>query len=107
MSIAVELADVAATARAHGDVAYLLTSSPRGPRVVACRVRWPADAAAEVTVRPGSAERMRASPAVALLWPPAPGERHSLIVDGTAHVGEEGVVTIAVTGAVLHVGPQA
>ena len=95
--------DLASQVRAHGPSAQLVSVSPEGrPHVVAVLVEA-GDDAAGLVVAPGSTTRtnVATNPAVTLLWPPAPGSDHSLMVDGTAAVAGD-TVTIAPTSALLH-----
>jgi hypothetical protein len=96
--------DLGSQVRAHGPSAQLVSVSPEGrPHVVAVLVEVADGDAAGLVVAPGSTTRtnVATNPAVTVLWPPAPGSDHSLMVDGSATVAGDSV-TIVPTSALLH-----
>ena len=101
MSIPVALPELG-QAMARYRFAYLLTSPSQGaPHATATAVTLEGG----VLHIGGIGRRTRANierePAVALVWPPASSDEHSLIVDGTAAIEGEGL-RITPTRAVLH-----
>jgi hypothetical protein len=101
MSIAVDLSELGSVAAGQAPFAYLLTVSDDGrPHAVAIR---PAVREHDVTFSAGTRSCANASvrPDVSLVWPPATEGDYSLIVDGTASVGDE-TITIAPSRAVRH-----
>ncbi len=103
MSVAVSLQTLWDRVQEFGESAYLVTTATEhGPHVVSVVARVDGS---NLVVGGGRTTRAnaRANPAVTLLWPPAPGDASSLIVDGQATVTDETEdVVIAPTRAVLH-----
>ena len=101
MSIAVELTDLQRKT-AEFRWAYLLTvRDDLTPHVVAVSPSW-VDDALVMSVGKGSARNAMARSAVTLCFPPVDTIGLSLIVDGTASVGADDLVTLQPTAAVLH-----
>jgi hypothetical protein len=101
MSIPVELADLQRKTREYS-YAYLLTvRDDLRPHIVSTRPDWDGDALIMAVGR-GSVANAVARPAISLCYPPAEPSGYSLIIDGTASVGDDQVVRFAPTGAVLH-----
>lgn len=109
MSIEVALADLAEAITSRGPVAYLVTVSDGGPRVVSVGVEVGGDphpGTVTLTVGAGrhSAANVGDHPQVTLFWPvDADHPKHTLLVDGTATVTSDGDrISISPTAAVLH-----
>ncbi len=86
---------------ARRERAFLVTVGDDGaPHVTSTLVSWRADA---LEASAGRTTRANASarPTVTVIWPGAPGEPYSLLVDGDAAPGSEAVV-VHPTRAVLH-----
>ncbi len=93
MSVPVELQELAERLGERGPVAYLVTVGDSGkPHVVSVRAELAGD---QLTM--GAGRRTLANvlerPDVTLLWPAAPGEGYSLIVDGIAARGPDAVIS--------------
>lgn len=101
MSIPVDPKDLAGALADH-EAGYLLTVSADG-RIKAVTVEPTATAEALVIdgVSRGSARNIAADPHVTVLFPPRARHGFTLIVDGTATVGDE-QITVAPEAAVLH-----
>lgn len=100
MSVPVEVADLQAKTAEYG-WAYLLTVGEDGrPHVVAVSPTWDGDRLA-MDVGRGTAANAAARSSVVLCFPPVEPDGYSLIVDGTARVGERRVA-FEPSGAVLH-----
>jgi hypothetical protein len=101
MSIPVAIEDLAAATADYG-WAYLLTvRDDLRPHIVAVTPAWDGDRLT-MSVGRGTARHAAARPAIALCYPPTVAGGYSLIVDGTAVVGDDAVVRFEPTGAVLH-----
>ena len=109
MSVQVELDKVREQVAACRSCAYLLTVTDDGrPHAVSLRLEWQED---ELVGGAGrrTAANVERSPEVSLLWPTSGREGYALFVNGTAQVradGDEAVVAVKPTGAVLHVTPE-
>ncbi len=103
MSITVELGDLASRIATREATAYLVTVGAERPHVVS--VTPTLDGGAIVV---GAGRKTAANVAeraeVTLLWPTDVADpRHSLLVDGTAAVADDGEsLTVTPTGAILH-----
>ena len=100
MSIAVALADLAATV-ADYPWGYLVsvTEEPRG-HTLAVPTRF-ADGVFTLAAGTGTRANVAARPKATMVFPPADGTGYSLIVDGDATVvGEQ--ITFTPTNAILH-----
>lgn len=106
MSIPVALDQLAATIAKRGDLAYLVTVGEHGPRVVSVTVVVDGDGDGSLMVGAGrhTAANVAVRPQVTLLWPAGGTDpKHSLLVDGTASVSDDGEhLLIVATGAILH-----
>ena len=106
MSIPVALDQLAATIAERGDLAYLVTVGEHGPRVVSVTVVVDGDGDGSLVVGAGrhTAANVAVRPQVTLLWPAGGTDpKHSLLVDGTASVSDDGEhLLIVATGAILH-----
>ncbi|NQY58348.1 MAG: pyridoxamine 5'-phosphate oxidase family protein [Ilumatobacteraceae bacterium] len=101
MSIPVEIEDLQAATDERG-FAYLLTvRDSQTPHVVAVDPQW-ADSQLVMSVGRGTAANARSRSTITLCYPPADDDGYSLIVDGSASVDADDVLTFAPTGAVLH-----
>lgn len=104
MSIPVDLDRLRDELETYGLQPYLLTVTDTSrPHAVAASVEW--DGGSLVMAVGGrTAANAAARPDVTLLWPPREPGGYSLIVDGTATVGEAdgAVVAFRPTKAVLH-----
>ncbi len=101
MSIPVELPDLA-RAIADYDYAYVLTvGGDQRAHIVATHPVWDGNELV-VTLGRGSTANAAARPSISLCYPPVEAGGYSLIIDGTAAVGDDRVVRFAPTGAVLH-----
>jgi len=109
MSVQVELDEVRDQVAACRSCAYLLTVTDDGrPHAVSLEVEWQDDELVGGAGRRTVANVER-SPEVSLLWPTSGREGYALFVNGTAQVrvdGDETVVVVKPTGAVLHVTPE-
>ena len=86
--------------------AYLLTTGDNGrPHAVAVRTGLIGKQVHVSGFGWRSRANARQQPSVALVYPPAVGGGYSLIVDGSATVGDEGLV-VTPTVAVLHRPPH-
>ncbi|GAA1183326.1 hypothetical protein GCM10009584_26740 [Ornithinimicrobium humiphilum] len=101
MSIPVDLAALGEALGRH-DVAYLLTSGDVRPHVA--QVELHLDAGAVVVAEPGRTARrvVGERPAVTLLLPPREPDGHTLLVDGTGELDDDGALRITPSHAVLH-----
>ena len=103
MSIDVAMDELGAVIEARGTDAYLVTVRDDRPHVVAVGVAVRGEL---LVVAPGrrTAANVQAHPKVTLLWPATPQDpAHSLLVDGTAQVSDDGEwLEVAPTSAVLH-----
>ena len=100
MSIPVEI-DKLAEALADRGAGYLLTASADG-RVKAVTVEPTlTDGVLRCPLSRGSARNLEAQPVATLLFPPAEPRGHTLLVDGTAAAGDDGI-TFTPESAVLH-----
>ena len=101
MSVKVELDELAARLDEYG-FAYLVTVSDAGAaHVIAVTPRLTADGVVADALGRHSIANATAHPAVTMVWPPTQAGGYSLIVDGTATVGDESI-TVSPTRAVLH-----
>ena len=101
VSIPVGLPELAAAIDGFTTTPYLLTAGADGrPHAVSVVPVW-RDATLVLGAGRRTGANVTAQPAVSLLWPPAKPGDHSLIVDGTAIVSDDGL-TITPTSAVLH-----
>ena len=101
MSVKVELDELAARLDEYG-FAYLVTVSDAGAaHVIAVTPRLTADGVVADALGRHSIANATAHPAVTMVWPPTQAGGYSLIVDGTATVGDESI-TVSPTKAVLH-----
>lgn len=101
MSIPVAIDDLASTTAEYG-WAYLLTvRDDLRPHVVAVSPTWDGDHLV-VHVGRGTAGNAAQRPSISLCYPPTDVGGYSLIVDGTAEVGDDQSVRFVPTGAVLH-----
>ena len=101
MSIAVDLAELAAAVAARGPGAYLVTIRETRPHIVQVEVGW---RGTDLVVAAGrrTAVNVGTHPEVAVLWPITDDHpHHSLLVDATARVDGEALV-LTPTHAVLH-----
>jgi hypothetical protein len=102
VSVAVPLEELQRQAEEFGPAPFLVTVGPDGhAHVTSVRARIADDHVAAEVGRTSSAN-VAANPAVTLLWPPVDGGPYGLIVDGSATVDDDSVVTIRPTRAVLH-----
>ena len=95
--------DLAAQIAAYGTSAQLVTVTGEGrPHVVAVAVALDADGG-RLEMATGATTRANVAvhPAVTLLWAAPAGGDHSLMVDGEAEVGDDGV-TVRPSSALLH-----
>jgi hypothetical protein len=103
VSIDVAIDQLAAVIADRGSAAYLVTIRATRPHVVAVAVAVRGD---RLVVAPGrrTAANVADHPEVTLLWPvDADDPDHSLLVDGTARMSEDGEwLEITPTDAVLH-----
>ena len=110
MSVRVDLDEVREQVAACRSCAYLMTVTDDGrPHAVSVDMVWQGDELVGGAGRRTAANAQR-SPQVSLLWPESGREGYALIVDGTAEVrldGEEAMVAVKPTSAVLHVTPAA
>ncbi|MEM9517639.1 MAG: pyridoxamine 5'-phosphate oxidase family protein [Actinomycetota bacterium] len=101
MSIPVAIDELHAATAERG-FAYLLTvRDSQTPHVVAVDPQW-ADSQLVMSVGRGTAANARARTNITLCYPPADDDGYSLIVDGTAAVDADEVLSFTPTGAVLH-----
>jgi hypothetical protein len=101
MSVAVELTDLP-DKTAEFRWAYLLTvRDDERPHVVAVTPSW-VDGALVMSVGRGSARNAASRSSITLCYPPVDTTGFSLIVDGTATVDGDDVVTLQPVTAVLH-----
>lgn len=101
MSIPVAIEDLAAATAEYG-WAYLLTvRDDLRPHIVAVSPGWDGDHLM-MGVGRGTAANAAARPAISLCFPPPVDGGYSLIVDGTAEVGDDQSIRFEPTGAVLH-----
>ena len=101
MSVKVELDELAARLDEYG-FAYLVTVSDAGAaHVIAVTPRLTADGVVADALGRHSIANATAHPEVTMVWPPTQAGGYSLIVDGTATVGDE-AITLSPTKAVLH-----
>ena len=101
MSIAVDLAELAAVVAERGAAAYLVTVRDTRPHIVQVEVGW---RRTELVVAAGrrTAVNVATHPEVTLLWPVSDAHPdHSLLVDAVARVEGEALV-LAPSHAVLH-----
>lgn len=103
MSIAVAVDDLPALVDQRGAAAYLVTVRDTRPHVVAVTVAC-RDGVLVVAAGRRSGTNLRSHPEVTLLWSTSSEHpKHSLLVDGTAVVTDDGEwVEITPTSAVLH-----
>ena len=103
MSIAVSIEDLPGVVAERGADAYLVTIRDDRPHVVAVTVTWE-----QSNLLVGSGRRTGMNivdhPKVTLLWPTSEQDpKHSLLVDGTAHLSDVGEwLVITPTSAILH-----
>lgn len=101
MSMKVELGELAARLGEYG-FAYLVTVGDEGRAHVLAVMPEPTDAGLVVGgIGRHSVGNATARPSVTLVWPPTEVGGYSLIVDGSATVGD-GELTVAPTKAILH-----
>jgi hypothetical protein len=101
MSIPVSIEDLAAATAEYG-WAYLLTvRDDLRPHIVAVNPAWDGDRLV-IGVGRGTARNATDRPSISLCYPPADDGGYSLIVDGTAEVGDDQSIRFEPTGAVLH-----
>jgi hypothetical protein len=101
VSIPVAIPDLQAAIAQRG-WAYLLTvRDDLRPHIVAVTPVWDGERLLVEAGR-GTARNAMVRPAVTLCYPPVEPDGYSLIVDGTAVVGDDGSVGFEPTGAVLH-----
>lgn len=101
MSVTVELGQLAATLERFG-YAYLVTVNDESRvHLLAVSPRLTADGLVVEGLGRHSTTNAASHPAVTLVWPPADPRDFSLIVDGTALVGDA-QVTVKPTKAILH-----
>jgi hypothetical protein len=101
MSIPVAIEDLVAATAEYGWAYFLTVRDDLRPHIVAVTPVWDGDRLA-MSVGRGTASHATARPAVSLCYPPTVAGGYSLIVDGTAHVGDNAAVRFEPTGAVLH-----
>jgi hypothetical protein len=102
VSIRVELVDLPATTATYG-WAYLLTvRDDLRPHVVAVTPLWIDGTTLQMNVGGGTTANATARPAVTLCYPPLEAAGYSLVVDGAAEPGADGMLLVRPTGAVLH-----
>ena len=101
MSMKVELAELNERLREYG-FAYLVTVGDQGGVHVLAVMPEPADGGLLIGgIGKHSIANASVRPDVTLVWPPTDEGGYSLIVDGTAKVGE-GALTVAPVKAILH-----
>lgn len=103
MSIPVKLEDLAGVIDERGPDAYLVTVRDTRPHVVAVSVAH-RDGLLVVGAGRRTAINIEDRPLATLLWPVSPEHpKHSLLVDGTARVSDDGEwLVITPTSAILH-----
>ncbi|MBP6995064.1 MAG: pyridoxamine 5'-phosphate oxidase family protein [Phycicoccus sp.] len=100
MSIPVDVAELERTLGDFG-AGYLLTASPEG-QVKAVTVEPVVTGGTLVVPRSrGSAANLASNPRVTVIFPPRVARGYTLIIDGSATVGDDEIVVTAAT-AVLH-----
>ena len=102
MSVAVALDRLAEQIASLGPGAFLITVGPDGTsHVVSVLVRLEGG---ELQAEVGRTSRanLTSNPRATLLWPLAPDEPYSLIVDGTADLGAGDLIAVRPDRAVLH-----
>jgi hypothetical protein len=101
VSVPVSLDALRAEVAGFGSEAYVLTVGGDGrPHAVLARVEWEGDLLA-AGVGTTTATNTRGRPQVSLLWPRREPGGYSLIVDGSAEVGD-GRLRLSPSKAVLH-----
>jgi len=101
MSIPVELPDLARKIEEF-DYAYVLTvRDDERPHIVSTHPAWEGDVLV-MSLGRGSIANASSRPSISLCYPPVEVGGYSLIIDGTATVGDEQELWFAPTGAVLH-----
>ena len=103
VSIAVSLQDLDSVVAERGPDAYLVTVRDTRPHVVAVTVTC-ADGTLVVGAGRRTSRNIDDRPLATLLWPVSPEHpKHSLLVDGTARLDDDGEwLVITPTSAVLH-----
>lgn len=101
MSVKVDLGELEGRLGEYG-FAYLVTVGDEGRAHVLAVMPESTDAGLHVSgIGRHSVANATARPSVTLVWPPTEDGGYSLIVDGTATVGD-GELTVAPTKAILH-----
>lgn len=103
VSITVKLEDLAGVIAERGPDAYLVTVRDTRPHIVAVTV-VSRDGLLVVGAGRRTAINIEDRPLATLLWPVSPDHpKHSLLVDGTARLSDDGEwLVITPTGAILH-----
>jgi len=101
MSIPVELPDLQRKIGEYGYAYVLTVRDDTRPHIVSTHPVWDGEELV-MTLGRGSTANATARPSISLCYPPTDAGGYSLIVDGTASVGDDQVVRFAPTGAVLH-----
>ena len=106
MSVAVSLEGLAEQVESFGSWPYVLTVGRDGrPHAVSVELAWDGSVFQGTPGRGTLANATARPDAVTLLWPPYEPGGYSLIVDGTASVGEGALVVTPATAVLHRTGP--